>query len=269
MKIAILANRDFAACYALNQLLPELCERHDVQLILSSRTNYKAKENGESRLDELQHLETTCLDRVDDLQSISLPEQATYWKGFVQLARKCGREHWICNKLNAEEEMGKLAGFAPDLVISIRYSVILRSAVLAIPKHGVINLHSGLLPEYRGVMATFWALLNGEQHIGSTLHYIDDASIDTGRIIACSSMPVQPERSYWWHMLALYDGGCKTILDAVGQIAGGQLPQTQAQKGKGNYYSFPEHEHLSAFEEKGLKLFDDDDAQRMNQVFGI
>ena len=49
------------------------------------------------------------------------------------------------------------------------YRRILKAAAIQIPRHGVLNLHSGLLPAYKGLMATFWATLNGEEEIGCTL----------------------------------------------------------------------------------------------------
>jgi methionyl-tRNA formyltransferase len=62
----------------------------------------------------------------------------------------------------------------PDLIVSIRYRRILKDEVIAIPRLGVLNLHSGVLPDYKGVMATFWAMLQNEEMIGATLHRIVD-----------------------------------------------------------------------------------------------
>jgi methionyl-tRNA formyltransferase len=46
-------------------------------------------------------------------------------------------------------------------------------------------------------MASFWALLNNESEIGTTLHFIEDSSIDTGSIVASTRLAVQRERSYF------------------------------------------------------------------------
>ena len=104
-----------------------------------------------------------------------------------------------------------------------------RNTLSAVPKHGVLNLHSGRLPDYKGVMATFWALLNDEKEIGTTLHYIDDCGIDTGRVITTTSMTVDRNRSYLWHVLGLYDAGCRSVLSAIQQIRqGGEVPSNTA-----------------------------------------
>jgi len=71
----------------------------------------------------------------------------------------------------------------PDL-IAVFGTSLLRGEILGKGRLGIVNLHGGLSPEYRGADCTFWALYNGEPgKVGCTLHYID-AGIDTGKLIA-------------------------------------------------------------------------------------
>jgi methionyl-tRNA formyltransferase len=72
---------------------------------------------------------------------------------------------------------------APELMVVWSYSMKLPAQLLAIPPLGAVNLHGGLLPEYRGGHVVQWALLNGERESGVTLHYMDEG-IDTGPVIA-------------------------------------------------------------------------------------
>ncbi|MEJ2442191.1 MAG: formyl transferase [Exilibacterium sp.] len=160
------------------------------------------------------------------------------------------------NEINTPAGLHRLEETAPDLIISIRYGVILKREAIAIPKYGVLNLHSGLLPQYQGVMATFRALLNGDREIGSTLHYIVDSSIDTGPIIDQAKVQVDRQRSYLWHVLQLYPGGCEMIVNAVSRLAEKKQLSSRAQERSGNYYSFPTKEELKEFERRGFKLFD-------------
>nr|WP_256489398.1 formyltransferase family protein [Pleionea sp. CnH1-48] len=120
---------------------------------------------------------------------------------------------------------------------------------------GILNLHSGLLPQYQGVMATFWAMLNNETHIGTTLHTIEDAQIDRGSIIATTQLTVDYKQSYLWHVLNLYQDGVQTMLDAVNTLAEGKPLTTTQPTADGHYYSFPTEEELQAFSRRGLALF--------------
>lgn len=71
----------------------------------------------------------------------------------------------------------------PD-VIAVFGTSLIRAPLLGKGRLGMVNLHGGLSPEYRGADCTFWALYNGEpEKIGCTLHFID-AGIDTGDLIA-------------------------------------------------------------------------------------
>jgi methionyl-tRNA formyltransferase len=71
----------------------------------------------------------------------------------------------------------------PD-VIAVFGTGLIRAPLLAAGRLGIINLHGGLSPQYRGSDCTFWALLNGEpDQVGCTLHFIDQG-IDTGNLIA-------------------------------------------------------------------------------------
>src|SRR4029450_8052707 len=91
-----------------------------------------------------------------------------------------------------------------DLFISIRFGLILGTEGLGFPPRGVLNLHSGLLPRYRGVLATFRALLNGDTEIGCTLHWIDSPGIDVGPIVETARTAGAKENSLLWHSLSLY-----------------------------------------------------------------
>jgi len=69
-----------------------------------------------------------------------------------------------------------------DFIFSIQYDQILNQSIIETPKFGAINLHFAPLPRYRGVSPIAFALINGEQEFGVTLHYMDQG-VDTGDII--------------------------------------------------------------------------------------
>jgi methionyl-tRNA formyltransferase len=92
--------------------------------------------------------------------------------------------------LNCQAGLKIVNDYVPDLIVSIRFGLILESKIIAIPKFGVINLHSGELPKYRGVMATFRAMQQNDTEYGTTVHYINDSGIDNGEIISISKQPL-------------------------------------------------------------------------------
>lgn len=226
MKITFLVNWDSAAAHALALLAPRL---HDVDVSVFYTRN-------PSRLKSMpQKLRTLAAFEENQLRS----QQAIFHK----LKAQC------LNDIN-DQDFQKFSDSQPDLVISIRHMSILKSNVIDTPKLGIINLHSGLLPSYQGVMATFWAMKNKEAYLGTTLHFIEDVSIDTGAIIAQSSDVTRFDKSYYWNVLNVYQRGCNNILAAVDSLRIGEQLNAEPQIGKAHYYSFPNDADLNEFDHR-------------------
>ena len=77
-----------------------------------------------------------------------------------------------------------------DIFISVMYDKLIDEAFIG-SKRRCVNFHPGLLPKYRGSGAYSWAIINGEDETGVTLHEID-VSIDNGPIIAQSKFDIYP-----------------------------------------------------------------------------
>ncbi|GAB4178134.1 MAG: hypothetical protein OHK0026_04680 [Rhodocyclaceae bacterium] len=122
----------------------------------------------------------------------------------------------------------------PDLICVFGTSLI-RGELLEKGRLGIINLHGGLSPEYRGADCTFWALYNGEpEKVGCTLHFID-AGIDTGKLIAHVSPEVKPgdgELTLFWR--AVRDSA-EVYAEAIARLARGE-PLGARQAGRGRLY---------------------------------
>lgn len=253
MKITILANQDIASNYAVNMLLA-LLVNNDVSLFLSSQVG--SSKNKPKPLLSLKVIEQKMFtETLSVLLDGELSHKAKF-KSFEGLSKQLCSPVSILNNINTPEGIEKLKQTEPDLIISIRYGIILKEAIIGIPRFCVINLHSGLLPAYRGVMATFWAMLNGDKTIGCTLHYIDNSDIDTGRTIAVTALTIDQKRSYLWHVLTLYEQGVVEIAKTVKKIAAGELINSSAQKSGGHYYTFPTSQDLQKFDSKGFVLAD-------------
>ncbi len=253
MRITILANRDLAAGYALNMLVDRL-DGHDVTIFLSDRIG-----SGRKKPAALRALSAYERALLEYFQTRPLPDPFALsrpLRSFDALGEMTGKPVLTLNRINQGEDFLTYASSQPDLVVSMRYGVILKQPVIDLPSLGVVNLHSGLLPDYRGVMATFRAMMNGEQEQGTTLHYITDDSIDTGPVIGTTCVPLDARKSYLWNMLRLYDGGCERILETIGKLASGEPVPVTAQSREGTYYTFPSDEELDTFREAGYGLFD-------------
>ena len=249
MRVTLLTNRDLASNFALNLLLPQLTANHELSVFCSDRVGSKPTAPGLTTLSFYeQTLPVTLLFPLIDAQ----PRQGELLT-FEGLSQYLIAPIASLNQPNSIAGLSALAATEPDLVISIRYGCILSDNALSIPAKGVLNLHSGGLPEYRGVMATFRAMLAGDDKLCSTLHWIDDATIDTGRIISIQSHERDPRQCYLANTIGLYPAGCAAVIEVVGMIAAGNEPDARGPGQPGAYYSFPDQGCLEAFAESGYQ----------------
>ena len=122
----------------------------------------------------------------------------------------------------------------PDLILVFGTS-LLKGNLLKKGRLGIINLHGGLSPEYRGADCTFWALHNQEpEKVGCTFHYINEG-IDTGNMIAHVSPEIKEtddELTLFWR--GIHDSTA-TVAELLGRLEQGEalgVPQTH----KGSLY---------------------------------
>ncbi len=94
-------------------------------------------------------------------------------------------------KMRDGEAFGIIEELKPELIVVAAYGKILPEEILNYPKHGCINVHSSILPKYRGAAPINWALLDGEKETGVTIMYMEKG-LDTGDIISILFSPSPP-----------------------------------------------------------------------------
>ena len=86
----------------------------------------------------------------------------------------------------------QLRALAPELIVVAAYGQILPKALLDLPRFGCLNVHTSLLPKYRGAAPIQWAILNDEPQSGVTIMQMD-VGLDTGPILAQQPTPIEPQ----------------------------------------------------------------------------
>ena len=170
MRLLCCLNRDLPSNLALNLLLPAL-RHHDVHVCLTEQVGDASASRDEPReRRELRNAEQWLPNEVlfPLIERSNLPDRDSRYLTFVEIERHRGISIEQMPDPNSPEGLATIRAFGPDLIVAIRYGAIFKAAAIAAPKLGVLNLHSGLLPAYRGVLATFRALLNGDD--GDRMH---------------------------------------------------------------------------------------------------
>ncbi len=106
-----------------------------------------------------------------------------------QYALEAGLTVYQPAKMRDGEALSILQRLKPDLIAVAAYGKILPVDILELPRLGCVNVHSSLLPKYRGAAPINWAILNGDDETGVTIMYMAEG-MDTGDILTQAVTPI-------------------------------------------------------------------------------
>ena len=101
-----------------------------------------------------------------------------------------------------------------DLIVVVAYGKILPKEVIDIPKYGVINLHSSLLPRFRGAAPINAAIINGDTKSGISIMYVEE-ELDAGDVILQEETEISDEDTFLSLHDRLKDMGADLLLKAI------------------------------------------------------
>ena len=119
----------------------------------------------------------------------------------------------------------QIRALAPELIAVAAYGRILPEDILNYPQYGCINVHSSLLPKYRGSAPIHWAILNGDKQTGVTIMHMAKA-MDAGDIIAQSVTDIDPNETVETLHDRLSEMGAKLLVEVVEQIRNNTATRT-------------------------------------------
>ena len=128
-------------------------------------------------------------------------------------------------KMRDGEALAILRELKPDLIAVAAYGKILPVDILELPSLGCINVHSSLLPKYRGAAPINWAILNGEDETGVTIQRMAEG-VDTGDILAQVSTPIDANENAAQLLTRLAKLGAELLVETVRKLENGSARAT-------------------------------------------
>lgn len=116
--------------------------------------------------------------------------------------------------LRATEEVERLKGLAPGLIVVAAYAQMLSQAILDVPPHGCLNIHPSQLPRHRGPSPVAAAILAGDDVTGVSIMLMDK-ELDTGPVLAQRNIPVLAWDSTGSLTVKLADLGAELLADTL------------------------------------------------------
>jgi len=160
----------------------------------------------------------------------------------------------VLNKhINHPESVQSIKKYDPDLLISILGNQIFKDPIIRLAPKGCLNLHTALLPKYRGLMPTFWVMKNDEEYTGVSVFFVDEG-IDSGPIVVQEKVKIgnKTQEELIKHTKKI---GMESIAKAVDLIEKDQVKLIENNDTEKTYYSFPERKDVIDFASKGKRFF--------------
>lgn len=147
------------------------------------------------------------------------------------LAEKLGLPVLQPARARDEHFIGQLRELKPDLLVVVAYGQILPQAILDLAPHGCLNVHTSLLPKYRGAAPIQRAIAEGEAETGVTIMKMD-AGLDTGPVLAVRRTAILPADDSQVLHDRLAQLGAELLVETIpGYVAGRILPRAQPAAG--------------------------------------
>lgn len=190
------------------------------------------------------------LDMFDKLTNYKI---ATYRRSISAVAKKNNIPLRVVLDPNLEDTLTRLKVLSPDLIVSYSAPCVFKLNLLCIARIGCINLHCSYLPQYAGLLPSFWVLFNGENETGVTVHYMDDL-IDNGAILMQEAVQIDQGMSMYRLIRKTKTVGGQLIAKVITKLQHGSLPVIPNNSNDGSYYTWPSIEEMRKFRKNGGRL---------------
>ena len=156
---------------------------------------------------------------------------------------------------NSKAVVEQIRDFQPDLIITAYFDRIIRQELINMPTFGVINVHTSLLPDFKGPFPSLWPIIKKSFKIGVSVHYINSERLDEGPIILQRACPWIVGESVLGTDCRLFRAGIELLGEAILQIENGTARSlTPENKGRSQYFSFPTRADLKELKRHHIPL---------------
>lgn len=166
---------------------------------------------------------------------------------------KAGIPIWLLSDdINSCENIKQLKKYQFDIIVIIAGNQIIKKELLDIPKYGVINAHCSLLPDYKGLMPSFWVLYNKEKQTGVSVYFLNE-EIDAGPIIKQKVVKIEPSMPQSKLIRKTKQIANDLLIESLNEIED-DCVKTMENFGC-SYYKFPTKENVKEFYKNGSVFF--------------
>lgn len=174
-------------------------------------------------------------------------------RSVVALAARAGVPVRTLASINDEAYLKTLRERGVDVLLSVSAPEIFRVAALNSAPH-TINIHNGKLPFYRGMMPTFWALLNDEPEVTITVHTMVE-KLDAGEVLAEYRVPITADDSQFDISARAKEVAGREVAGLLARLGTPQWPTPRiVDMSQKRYFKFPTSADVAQLRAKGKRM---------------
>lgn len=176
-------------------------------------------------------------------------------QSIATLAEKRGFPLLPAASVNSQEYIDRVKALRPEMIVSVAAPEIFKSPLLSVASIGCLNIHSGKIPEYRGMMPTFWQMLEGKPFVTVTVHEMVP-KLDAGGVVDTFEFPLSDRDSLDRVISGTKQEGARLMIRVLERIAATRaMPEaTPLDMSKARLFKFPQPPDVAKFRARGHRM---------------
>jgi methionyl-tRNA formyltransferase len=150
--------------------------------------------------------------------------------------------------------LDRLRAMGAELIVSVSCPQIFRRPLIELPQRGCLNVHGAILPQYRGIMPSFWMLANDEKRAGVSIFFVNE-DVDAGELCGQRTFDIRPHETLDEFLSRSKAIAAELLLEVLEKIETGAVSRTPLDLSRGSYYSWPDRQAVRRFQATGHRLW--------------
>jgi methionyl-tRNA formyltransferase len=168
--------------------------------------------------------------------------------------RRAGIAYQLVTDVNAPEFLDHLRREKAELLISVSCPQIFGRELIDLPPRGILNIHGAILPQYRGVMPSFWMMANGERQAGVSIYFVNE-KLDAGELCGQERFRIDAEETLDAFILRSKLISAELLLRTIDALERGRIERRPLDLAAGSYFSWPDAAAVERFRASGRRLW--------------
>ncbi|HET8651927.1 MAG TPA: formyltransferase family protein [Gaiellaceae bacterium] len=156
--------------------------------------------------------------------------------------------------VNAPSFLEEVGALGTDVIVSVSCPQIFHTPLIQLPAKACLNVHGSILPQYRGIMPSFWMLANSEETAGVSVYLVNE-EIDAGDLCGQQTFKIDADETLDAFLHRSKAVAAELLLQVLDRVEQGDIETSPLDLSTGSYFSWPDREAVRRFRAAGRRLW--------------